>query len=192
MKVVFQSHRYSRTKAFAQSFAEELGAADELNLLPTYGAFEKYDVSGDAESLVGYLPPRLRDKTKVFSDYTSFAGDNCTVDDPQNPEQVLFVGAGNIEGWAHAFASIHAHKGDRISAFSHFLNGRLSSSSILHKDENLASKTTMRVGGKALWYAEPKHTEDLRSLVEASNFFSMPLVMLGRGSNLIIPDEGYH
>jgi UDP-N-acetylmuramate-alanine ligase len=64
MKVVFQSHRYSRTKAFAQSFAEELGAADELNLLPTYGAFEKYDVSGDAESLVGYLPPRLRDKNK--------------------------------------------------------------------------------------------------------------------------------
>jgi hypothetical protein len=46
--------------------------------------------------------------------------------------------------------------------FSHFLNGRLSSSSILHKDENLASKTTMRVGGKALWYAEPQHTEDLR------------------------------
>ena len=113
-------------------------------------------------------------------------------DNPLTPEQVLFVGAGNIDGWAHAFAAIHTHKGDRISAFSHFLSGRLSSSSVLRKDENLASKTTMRVGGKALWYAEPQHTEDLRRLVEASNFFSMPRVMLGRGSNLIIPDEGYH
>jgi len=192
MKVVFQSHRYSRTKAFAQSFAEELGAADELNLLPTYGAFEKYDESGDAESLVGHLPPRLRDKTKVFSDYTSFVNEVYETDNPLTPEQVLFVGAGNIDGWAHAFAAIHTHKGDRISAFSHFLSGRLSSSSVLRKDENLASKTTMRVGGKALWYAEPQHTEDLRRLVEASNFFSMPRVMLGRGSNLIIPDEGYH
>ena len=27
--------------------------------------------------------------------------------------------------------------------------------------------------------------------MEASNYFSIPRVMLGRGSNLIIPDEGY-
>ena len=191
MKVVFQSHRYSRTKAFAKLFAEELGAADELALLPTYGAFEEYDEGGEAESMVGHLPPRLRDKTKVYSNYASFAEQSCMEENPENPEQVLFVGAGNIDGWAHAFAAIHVHKGDKASAFSHFLKGRLSACSVLRKDENLASKTTMRVGGKALWYAEPQHTEDLRSLVEASNFFSLPRVMLGRGSNLIIPDEGY-
>ena len=191
MKVVFQSHRYSRTKAFAKSFAEELGAADELNLLPTYGAFEKYDEGGDAESLVGYLPPRLRDKTKVFADYPTFM-DNClSSDNPDQPSQVLFVGAGNVDSWGHAFAAIHQSKGDKISAFSHFLSKRLSSNCKLRKNEDLGSKTTMRVGGTALWYAEPQHTEDLRALVEASNFFSMPRVMLGRGSNLIIPDEGY-
>ena len=74
MKAFFNRIVTAGTKAFAQSFAEELGAADELNLLPTYGAFSAYDESGDAESLVGHLPPRLRDKTKVFSDYTSFVG----------------------------------------------------------------------------------------------------------------------
>ena len=191
MKVVFQSHRYSRTKAFAKLFAEELGAADQLALLPTYGAFEKYDAGGDAESLVGHLPPRLRDQTKVFSNYTSFAEQNWMEESPEKPDQILFLGAGNIDRWAHAFAAIHVHQGNKVSAFSHFLKRRLSSNSILRKDENLASKTTMRVGGKALWYAEPQHTEDLRSLVEAANFFSLPRVILGRGSNLIIPDEGY-
>ena len=35
LKVVFQPHRYSRTKALASSFAEELSIADELHLLPT-------------------------------------------------------------------------------------------------------------------------------------------------------------
>lgn len=188
MKVVFQSHRYSRTKAFAKSFAEELGAADELNLLPTYGAFEEYDEEGDAESLVGHLPPRLRDKTRVFADYPTFM-ENCL---PHlQADQILFVGAGNVDTWGHAFAAITKSNGDKVSAFSHFLDERLSSKCILRRDENLASKTTMRVGGAALWYAEPQHTEDLRSLVEASNYFSIPRVMLGRGSNLIIPDEGY-
>ncbi|MDA7757027.1 UDP-N-acetylmuramate dehydrogenase [Opitutales bacterium] len=191
MKVVFQSHRYSRTKAFAESFAEELSVADELNFLPTYGAFENYDAEGDAEALSGYLPPRLRATTKIFADYPSFMKDKIGTEDKSISDQILFLGAGNIEGWAHAFAAIHHRKGDRVSAFSYFLKDRLSHKCVLRKDESLASKTTMRVGGTALWYAEPKHTEDLRSLVEASNYYSIPRVMLGRGSNLIIPDEGY-
>ena len=191
MKVIFQSHRYSRTKAFAQSFAEELSVADELNFLPTYGAFEDYDAGGDAESLAGYLPPRLREESKVFTDFPTFMEESNPRGGNANSEQILFVGAGNIDGWAHAFAAINHTKGDRGSAFSYFLTDRLSHSCILRQGENLASKTTMRVGGTALWYAEPKHTEDLRSLVEASNHFSIPRVMLGRGSNLIIPDEGY-
>ena len=61
LKVVFQPHRYSRTKAFAPSFAEELSHADELYLLQTYAAFEPYDQLGTVESLSGYLPPRLRE-----------------------------------------------------------------------------------------------------------------------------------
>jgi UDP-N-acetylenolpyruvoylglucosamine reductase len=191
MKVIFQSHRYSRTKAFAESFAEELSVADELNFLPTYGAFETYDAGGDAEALTGYLPPRLRDVSKVFSDFPSFIAEAKSTGDESKPNQVLFLGAGNIDSWAHAFAAINHQKGNRIDAFSHFLNDRLSSKCILRADESLASKTTMRVGGRALWYAEPQHTEDLRSLVEASNYYSIPRVMLGRGSNLIIPDEGY-
>ena len=191
MKVVFQSHRYSRTKAFAKSFAEELGMADELNLLPTYGAFEDYDEGGDAESLIGYLPPRLRNKTKVFADFPSFMEENFQDEKTRCPDQVLFVGAGNLDNWAHAFAAIHSQRGDMVSSFAHFLEKRISPNCILRRDENLGSKTTMRVGGTALWYAEPYHTEDLRSLVEASNYFSIPRVMLGRGSNLIIPDEGY-
>ena len=33
--------------------------------------------------------------------------------------------------------------------------------------------------------------EDLRSLVDATNLFEIQRVMLGRGSNLIIPDDGF-
>ena len=121
MKVVFQSHRYSRTKAFAKSFAEELGMADELNLLPTYGAFEDYDEGGDAESLIGYLPPRLRNKTKVFADFPSFMEENFKMKRLGVLIKFFFVGAGNLDNWAHAFAAIHSQRGDMVSSFAHFL-----------------------------------------------------------------------
>ncbi|MEY4061461.1 MAG: hypothetical protein RL602_92, partial [Actinomycetota bacterium] len=39
--VIFQPHRYSRTKAFAPQFAKELGTADRAILLEVYAASEK-------------------------------------------------------------------------------------------------------------------------------------------------------
>jgi UDP-N-acetylmuramate--alanine ligase len=39
--VIFQPHRYSRTKAFAEQFAKELDVADRAILLEVYAASEK-------------------------------------------------------------------------------------------------------------------------------------------------------
>ena len=54
----------------------------------------------------------------------------------------------------------------------------------------LGPRTTMRVGGPARVYAEPATTEDLRELLVEANRRSLPVYLLGRGSNLIIPDVG--
>ena len=51
--------------------------------------------------------------------------------------------------------------------------------------------TTMGVGGSTKWYAEPANIEDLRVLVEACQFFEVQRAMIGRGSNLLIPDQGF-
>jgi UDP-N-acetylenolpyruvoylglucosamine reductase len=56
--------------------------------------------------------------------------------------------------------------------------------------EVLATKTTMRVGGPARVYAEPASAEDLSHLLVEVTRQNLPVLMLGRGSNLIIPDEG--
>ena len=48
----------------------------------------------------------------------------------------------------------------------------------------------MRVGGAARLYAEPSAEEDLRTLLVEAAASSVPIFMLGRGSNLIVPDEG--
>ena len=67
---------------------------------------------------------------------------------------------------------------------------RLSPETRLAEHEVLGPKTTMRVGGPARVYAEPATTEDLRHLLLEANRRGLPVLLLGRGSNLIIPDEG--
>ena len=55
----------------------------------------------------------------------------------------------------------------------------------------LADKTTMRVGGFARWYAEPGTLDALIELLKHASRQQIPLFILGRGSNVIIPDEGF-
>tara|TARA_B100002019_G_scaffold290823_1_gene309411 strand:+ start:1061 stop:3265 length:2205 start_codon:yes stop_codon:yes gene_type:complete len=190
MKVVFQPHRYSRTKALAPSFAEELSIADDLHLLPTYGAFEKFDQSGVVESLTGYLPPRLRDAVKIFNNFYDLRLALGNQSKGLN-DQVIFLGAGDLNKWAHAFAAWEHTKGIKQDALGFYLNDRISKQTKLIRDMPLGSMTTMGVGGAANWYAEPANIEDLRVLVEACDLFDMQHAMIGRGSNLIVPDQGF-
>ncbi len=60
----------------------------------------------------------------------------------------------------------------------------------IRREEVLAKKTTLGVGGAARLYAEPVGEEDLVALVSAARKCGVPINVLGRGSNLIVPDEG--
>ncbi len=60
----------------------------------------------------------------------------------------------------------------------------------LRREEPLAAKTTLRVGGAARIYAEPASVDELQALVRAAQSRVVPILMLGRGSNVVVPDEG--
>ena len=60
---------------------------------------------------------------------------------------------------------------------------------IVH-EERLGTKTTMRVGGAARIYAEPASVADLQVLLREARAWGGAVLMLGRGSNVIVPDEG--
>src|SRR6185503_18449371 len=55
-----------------------------------------------------------------------------------------------------------------------------------------ARKTTLRVGGAADLYIEPASTEDLAVVVKLCRQESIPLFVLGRGSNLLVKDTGFN
>lgn len=63
-------------------------------------------------------------------------------------------------------------------------------------DLELAPFTTYRVGGRAAVYVEPEHPKDLSALgavLEASGLGGgrLPVLPLGRGSNLVVSDAGF-
>jgi UDP-N-acetylenolpyruvoylglucosamine reductase len=66
----------------------------------------------------------------------------------------------------------------------------LSPASILRREEPLATKTTIRVGGAARLYAEPASVADLAFLLRTAQARGVAVFPLGRGSNLLVPDEG--
>jgi UDP-N-acetylmuramate dehydrogenase len=58
-------------------------------------------------------------------------------------------------------------------------------------DEPLGPLTTYRVGGCAALFATPKSLDELREIAAAVARYDLPVLMVGRGSNLLVADTGF-
>jgi UDP-N-acetylenolpyruvoylglucosamine reductase len=67
----------------------------------------------------------------------------------------------------------------------------LSPGAVIRRDEPLARKTTLRVGGPADLYVEPASESDLATTLKFCGNRSLSFFMLGRGSNLLVKDGGF-
>jgi UDP-N-acetylenolpyruvoylglucosamine reductase len=185
--VVFQPHRYSRTRQFKDEFAQSLGAADTCYLLPVYAAHEDGLAGGELQDLVdafGAEAPEVLTMDRRGAVHLSEAL-------ASGPTTLVFIGAGDIHHFAAAFVSWTRHEYDQRAAWLDYLMERVAPDCSLRCDEPLATKTTMRVGGSARFYAEPSNFCDLRALLRGASLFQQSVFFLGRGSNLIVPDGGF-
>ena len=66
----------------------------------------------------------------------------------------------------------------------------VSAGTVVRRDEPLARRTTLRVGGPADDYIEPAFEADLAAVVRLCAAHALPFIVLGRGSNLLIRDGG--
>lgn len=62
--------------------------------------------------------------------------------------------------------------------------------SVVRQDEPLAKRTTLRVGGKADLWLEPASENDLAKAVQFCREAEIPILIFGRGSNLLVRDGG--
>ncbi|HEX4266051.1 MAG TPA: UDP-N-acetylmuramate dehydrogenase [Verrucomicrobiae bacterium] len=68
---------------------------------------------------------------------------------------------------------------------------RLSPETVLRRDEPLAKRTTLRVGGPADIYVEPVSEEEVAAVLKFCGEHDVKFFVLGRGSNLLVRDGGF-
>jgi UDP-N-acetylmuramate dehydrogenase len=61
---------------------------------------------------------------------------------------------------------------------------------ILSAQEPLAEYTSLRVGGRAQWFAEPRSKQQLAELLQACREQNIPWRILAGGTNVLVRDEG--
>jgi UDP-N-acetylenolpyruvoylglucosamine reductase len=71
------------------------------------------------------------------------------------------------------------------------LTKRVSPETTIRRDEPLAKRTTLRVGGPADIYVEPASEADLAAVLKFCAEQDVKFFVLGRGSNLIVRDGGF-
>lgn len=177
---LFQPHRYSRTRALLEEFADAFHDASVVFFTEIYAASEPAmaGVSGEnvAEAARGrghaqvhYEPTLGRLRTAVSAAL-------------QPGDLVITMGAGNI----HRVAT---HLAQGLIWYDE-LQARLKPDSILKRDEPLSKHTTLRIGGPAQLWFEPTDEEDLIIGLRYAHQAGVPVTFIGRGSNLLIRDGG--
>ncbi len=177
---MFQPHRFSRTKALCYEFGCAFDDADRIVVTDVYAASEASipGISGQtiADEIVRHghrgvsYQPRL---DWVHRD----VGNMLTSGD-----LVLSLGAGNI----HEQLSILA--ADLVIAEK--LKTIVGEEGDVRLYEPLSKHTTLRVGGPAQFWVEPRNETALSELIRFCRDESLPLFVIGRGSNLLVRDGG--
>jgi UDP-N-acetylmuramate--alanine ligase len=177
---MFQPHRYSRTKALQREFGCAFDDADRVVVADVYAASEAAlpGITGqtiaDAILLHGHqavsYQPRL---DRLHGDVGQMLAEG---------DLVLSLGAGNVHEQLARLAAelVIAEKLKEIVGREG--NVRLA--------EPLAKHTTLRVGGPAQFWVEPRSEEAFAGLIRFCRRENLPLFVIGRGSDLLVRDGG--
>ena len=184
--VAFQPHRYTRTQHLLSEFAACFKDADLLWITEVYAASER--------EIPGINGARLAEVIREQGQSVEFAASlqelRADVRAAMQPgDVVLFLGAGDITQAAHALAD-ELRKETMMETFFNELETSLAAATVLRRNEPLAKRTTLRVGGPAAIYVEPTSEADLARVLQLCATRAVRYFILGRGSNLLVKDSG--
>jgi UDP-N-acetylmuramate--L-alanine ligase/UDP-N-acetylenolpyruvoylglucosamine reductase len=177
---MFQPHRYSRTKALRREFGRAFDHAERVVITDIYPASEKPlpgitgqtiadEIAAHGHGGVSYQPQLGR----VHSDIGNMIAEG---------DLILSLGAGNIHEQLSLLAA------DLVIAEK--LKGIVGEEGDVRLYEPLAKHTTLRVGGPAQFWVEPRTEAAFSELIRFCRNQNLPLFVIGRGSNLLVRDGG--
>ncbi len=98
LRVVFQPHRYSRTRMLADEFGAAFDAADELILTEIYAAGEAPEPGVDAGLIASAVAARGRTPVRRFAEQAEIA--DLLLAEAQPGDLILTLGAGDLNRFA--------------------------------------------------------------------------------------------
>lgn len=184
--VVFQPHRYTRTKFLADEFGACFKGAHKLVLTDIFPASEP--------PIEGVSIKNIYEKVKAngIEDVSIVKKDDIVehiLRIKRCGDMILVLGAGDIKKVADELAMrlSTSSKSDPSTALSlgKIIKGKI------RTDEMLAGHTSFRIGGPADIWVEPSDAADLRRVLKFARKNKVPLFIIGNGSNLLVNDCGF-
>jgi UDP-N-acetylenolpyruvoylglucosamine reductase len=177
--VMFQPHRYTRTQALKDEFGRAFAQADAVFVADIYAASEKPIPGVSGQTIVDAAIAQGHTNILHQPDIQRIHQNaGATI---QDGDLILSLGAGNIH---EAGARLVNDLITRDALLSVMGPGTIK----LH--EPLSRHTTMRIGGPAQFWVEPETEEGFADLVCYCFDNNIPLMVMGRGSNLLVRDGG--
>ncbi|MEN9468391.1 MAG: UDP-N-acetylmuramate--L-alanine ligase [Verrucomicrobiota bacterium] len=177
--VMFQPHRFTRTQALKDQFGMAFQKADHVFISDIYPASESRIPGITGQTLVDSAIASGHSSAHSVPSVSKMHKAAGAV--LEEGDLVLSLGAGNIHE-AGARLVDDLKKRDQLQGVMEV--GRIK----LY--EPLSKHTTMRVGGPAQFWAEPETEEGFADLVRFCFDENIPLMVMGRGSNLLVRDGG--
>jgi UDP-N-acetylmuramate--alanine ligase len=184
--VIFQPHLYSRTQALADEFVDALAGADQVALLPVYGAREDPIDGVDAMTIGQPLADAVGERFWGVVDVDPATGDVASIAGRlMHDDLVITMGAGDVTRLAPRLvdalgggSTAGEATGDDPPEF-------------IERDVPLNKSTTIGTGGSAAWFAKVQTEPQLVEALAWAHGRGLPVATIGLGSNSLIADAGF-
>jgi UDP-N-acetylenolpyruvoylglucosamine reductase len=176
--VLFQPHRFTRTKILCKEFAQSLAQVEKLLLLPIYSAGEKPIPGVSSKSIARHL------KKKNFHLFLEKPELEILAKELNPGDVLLTLGAGDVWKLGEQFLQFALNLSHRMTEDFPELKDRIKS------EEPLSRHCTWAIGGPAEVYIEIHNVDEFKKIQNWCKQNEKAIFILGWGSNILIPDEG--
>lgn len=179
---LFQPHRYSRTQLLKKEFGASFGDVDELFVTDIYAASEKPLPGVSGETIVEEV--KAQSATKAQSTPTLQQSRDKVGNALRPGDLLITLGAGNV----HEVGRCIARDLPVVEKLWALLEQNGGGAARLYEPMN--RHTTFLIGGPAQYWVEPHTVAGFAEVVRYLRSQSVPIRVIGRGSNLLVRDGG--
>jgi UDP-N-acetylmuramate--alanine ligase len=179
---LFQPHRYTRTQLLKTEFGAAFNDVDILCVTDVYAASEKPLPGVSGETIVEEV--RSQSKVQCHSTPSLIEARNKIGTLLQPGDLLITLGAGHV----HEVGTCLARELKVAESLLDIL--KQEGGGVVKLHEPMSNHTTIRIGGPAQFWIEPHTVSGMQAVVKFLRASSIPIRIVGRGSNLLVRDGG--